>query len=661
MDTKQFLNEFGHIANASNGTNKLRELILGLAITGRLIGVDKSNLTASSLVEKIKAHRAELISIGELKRPKPLPEISNQEIPFSIPKNWIFERLGSICDIVRGITFPASRKESVKSDGNVVCLRTANVQAEVDWTNLIYVDPSFVKRKEQWIKSGDTIISMANSYELVGKVSLVKKVEQKATFGGFISAIRPHLLNPEYLYLFLRSPYMQNKMRSTASQTTNIANISLAGLQPIPVPIPPLEEQAKIVSKVNDLMELCDKLDKQQQDKRKLQNQFRQATLQAVSTATSPFELKQHWQRLHTNFSQLFSFPADVKELQKLVVDLTVSGKLLEKPNILNKQNVSDLISRFKNIKSGKRFAKARKPEVPFDIPSGWKWVLLEDLLLGSESGWSPKCHPEPRQKEEWGVLKVSAVTWGVFNHNENKALPSSLEPRPESETYAGDFLLSRANTAELVARSVIVPENAPKKLMMSDKIVRLLFLDDNLKAWVNLANNSSYARDYYYQRATGTSDSMRNVSRQVMHELPIPLPSIEEQNCALEIMDSYFDLCRSLEQKIRKKVNLAEKLAVTAIAKLTGIQATQKEEPLKTPITELVAPVALGLNEPNNKDTAPLATLLAKQDGKMNANDLWQRFGGEIDTFYAQLKTEIKHGWIAEPIKADMLEKDPE
>jgi type I restriction enzyme S subunit len=426
-------------------------------------------------------------------------------------------------------------------------------------------------------------------------------------------------------------------------------------------PLCSIEEQIRIVKKYDELMALCDKLEVQQRQKRKLQNQLRQSTIQAVATATSPFELEQHWQRLHTNFDQLFSFPEDVKELQNLVVDLTVNGKLSEKPNKLNKQNVSDLIGRFKNIKSGKRFAKASKPDELFNIPSGWKWVLLEDLLSGSESGWSPKCHPEPRQKEEWGVLKVSAVTWGVFNHDENKALPLSLEPRPESETCAGDFLLSRANTAELVARSVIVPKDTPKRLMMSDKIVRLLFIDDNLKAWVNLANNSSYARDYYYQRATGTSDSMRNVSRQVLHELPIPLPSLEEQNSALEIMDNYFDLCRLLEEKIRKKVNLAENLAITAIAKLTGIQATQKEESLKTPITELVAPVLLGSSKPSNKDAAPLATLLVKQDGKMNANDLWQSFGGEIDTFYAQLKTEIKHGWIAEPTKADMLEKDPE
>ncbi|WP_133151417.1 hypothetical protein, partial [Vibrio lentus] len=62
-----------------------------------------------------------------------------------------------------------------------------------------------------------------------------------------------------------------------------------------------------------------------------------------------------------------------------------------------------------------------------------------------------------------------------------------------------------------------------------------------------------------------------------------------------------------------------------------------------------------------SGKDDAPLATLLARQSGKMNANDLWQRFGGEIDAFYAQLKVEVAHGWIAEPEAASMLEKDEE
>ena len=79
----------------------------------------------------------------------------------------------------------------------------------------------------------------------------------------------------------------------------------------------------------------------------------------------------------------------------------------------------------------------------------------------------------------------------------------------------------------------------------------------------------------------------------------------------------------------------------------------------MKTPITELIALISLGKKKPHSKDNAPLAKLLARHNDSMNSNDLWQRFGGEIDAFYAQLKTEVVRGWIAEPVKAEMLEKD--
>lgn len=79
----------------------------------------------------------------------------------------------------------------------------------------------------------------------------------------------------------------------------------------------------------------------------------------------------------------------------------------------------------------------------------------------------------------------------------------------------------------------------------------------------------------------------------------------------------------------------------------------------MKVPKTELKAPVRLGTVQPFSNTQAPLASLLARHNGEMGANDLWQRFGGEIDAFYAQLKTEVMHGWIAEPTGAQMLEKE--
>ena len=107
------------------------------------------------------------------------------------------------------------------------------------------------------------------------------------------------------------------------------------------------------------------------------------------------------------------------------------------------------------------------------DLPPDWTWKRLGDLVASSEAGWSPSCPEQPRREGRWGILKVSAVSWGEFDAAANKELPLELQPRPQYEVQHGDFLLSRANTAELVARSVVV-KNPPPRLLLSDKIIRL-------------------------------------------------------------------------------------------------------------------------------------------------------------------------------------------
>lgn len=157
---------------------------------------------------------------------------------------------------------------------------------------------------------------------------------------------------------------------------------------------------------------------------------------------------------------------------------------------------------------------------------------------------------PEARSQSQWGVLKVSAVSWGKFNPDENKALPPDKAPRPECEVKAGDFLLSRANTDDLVARSVIV-EETPEMLMMSDKIVRFQLSPHISKHYVNVVNGVDFSRTYYISNASGTSSSMKNVSRKVMSELPVPLPPINEQHRIVARIDQLMTLCDSLDQQI--------------------------------------------------------------------------------------------------------------
>ncbi|NTX49669.1 restriction endonuclease subunit S, partial [Burkholderia cepacia] len=436
-----------------------------------------------------------------------------------------------------------------------------------------------------------------------------------------------------------------------------ISNLSGTALSMIPFPLPPLEEQSRIVAKIDELFALCDQLEAKQRDRRKLQNVLRHATLQALASAQSPHELQESWKRLQTNFGCLFSEPDDVKELRSLCVDLAIRGALSTMDDRDPSGDAAKLLKGLAKLKTGKRIAKLTQVDPPFELPTQWQWALFDDLLQRSESGWSPKCDAESRRSGEWGVLKVSAVTWGDFRANENKRLPPSLDPRPDCEVKPGDFLLSRANTAELIARSVIAQDDVPDRLLMSDKIVRLTFIDAALKTWANLVNNSRFAREYYRANATGTSDSMRNVSRQVIHELPIPLPPKRVQDAVIKKLSELNALCTTLESQRREAALNAERLANAAVAALTGTPLEQEDEAtMKAPQTELIALLRLG-TPPDLKAQAPLATILARHDGEMSARDLWQRFGGEIDAFYAQLKTEVMHGWITEPAVAEMRE----
>jgi type I restriction enzyme S subunit len=218
--------------------------------------------------------------------------------------------------------------------------------------------------------------------------------------------------------------------------------------------------------------------------------------------------------------------------------------------------------------------------------------------------------------------------------------------------------MLSRANTAELVARSVIVPENSPANLLMSDKIVRLHFLDDRLKKWINLVNNSKQSRTYYKENATGTSDSMRNVSRKVIHELSIPLPPLDIQIKILHKVEKLVTLCDLMKDQYERLRNTSKNLALASVAAITGTQIKEQEK-MKVPKTELVSKLRIAASPPANKEQAPLSAILVKHNGELSAKALWNYSGLEIDRFYQQLKIEMARGWIVEPEKAFMKEKE--
>ncbi len=164
-------------------------------------------------------------------------------------------------------------------------------------------------------------------------------------------------------------------------------------------------------------------------------------------------------------------------------------------------------------------------------VATSYPLVTLGEVVDDLENGWSPKCLERPAEGEEWGVLKVGAVSFGIFDVGQNKALPLHLKSRSLLEVKVGEVLISRANVTRYVGACAYVHETRPR-LMLCDKIFRVKFATNSRIAPEFLAEIMwlPYLRTQIEARITGTSPTMKNISKPALLELHFPLPSLERQ-----------------------------------------------------------------------------------------------------------------------------------
>lgn len=212
---------------------------------------------------------------------------------------------------------------------------------------------------------------------------------------------------------------------------------------------------------------------------------------------------------------------------------IEVTQAVIDQLQVVKKAMMAELLTR--GLPG--RHTRFKQTEIG-EVPEAWEVVELGSLLEAIDSGWSPQCEGRPASAEEWGVLKVSAVTSGVYRDNEHKALPVSLAPRPAAEVQAGDVLLARANgVLELVGKTVLVSSTRPR-LMLSDKLLRLKPIQSRLHGpFLCLAMATETVRSRLLS-TTGGSD-MRNVSQSNLRALLFPLPCLEEQVKISGVLDA--------------------------------------------------------------------------------------------------------------------------
>lgn len=431
---------------------------------------------------------------------------------------WRREPLENIATIVRGITFASSDKVTPGTEGAIPCLRTSNVQESLEIDDLLWVSETFVKRQEQWLQAGDTIISMANSHELVGKVAFNPGQSHKMSFGGFIAAIRPHEITAKYLYFAMKSPGVQSAIRRLSSQTVNIANISAGILRNIQIPVVSADEQHKIV-----------------------------ATIET------------NFSRLDAASVSLKRAKANLKRARASVLKAAVEGRLVPTEAALVRSGGrsyepgSTLLARILTERRARCVdGKARdtyKEPVAADLdgvgqlPLGWAWGSCDqvgEILLGRRRA------PEYTGAER-SYLRVANVKDGLLYLGDVQRMPFEDAEFEKYQLKTGDVLVSEGQSPELVGQSALYL-GAPSPCAFQATLHR--FRPDSTSVLPRYAETvfRAWVRGGVFRKRCIVTTNIGHLTLGRFKSVPFPLPPLAEQHRIVAEVDRRLSVLDAIE-----------------------------------------------------------------------------------------------------------------
>ena len=491
-------------------TQAIRKKILDLALRGKLTEQLPEDETGQQLFQHIQERKAVLAGTGKTKKQESLPPLSEEDIPFEIPDNWQWVRLGDItAKITSGSTPTGGKKSDAYVDKGFCFFREQNIYNDgIHSEGMVYITEQLLNTRENsTVIAKDILLNITGGS--IGRCAIVPDDFSKGSINQHILIIR--MVDEEtrfFTHLVLCSPYAQNHIKSKAVGDKD--GFSGGRCKYMPVPLPPLPVQKQIVSIIHSAFSVLDTID----------------TLQS---------------QCQDNLATLKSKIIDAGIQGKLTEHLPEDGTAEELYRQIQAEKAA--LEKAGKIKKSKPLAPISEEEKPFDIPENWKWVRLDDVVKTIDAGKSIKCNEAVPTNDQPGIIRVSAVTWGTFNENESKTCLSENDWHSEYQILRNDFLVSRANTVKLIAACVIV-EKIDKRLMLSDKILRLSFASNIDLHYMLFALRSNTARAQIESKATGTSDSMRNISQGDLRSIIIPLPPLAEQKRIVARLQELLAVC---------------------------------------------------------------------------------------------------------------------
>ncbi|WP_238738948.1 restriction endonuclease subunit S [Pseudomonas putida] len=537
------------LAGAPNGVKKLRELILELAVRGKLVPQDPSDEPASELLKRIAEEKVRLVAQGKIKKQKPLAGVEEAALPFELPVAWVWARLGEITNF--GTT---TKKDEIPDDAWVLDLE----DIEKDTSRLLqkarFYERNSLSDKNSFAK-GDVLYGKLRPY--------LNKVLVAEDDGFCTTEILPFRCHgpfvAHYFMVALKSPYFLSYVNAK-SYGMKMPRLGTEDGRQALFPLPPLAEQHRIVAKVDELMALCDRLEARQADAGSAHVQLVQALLGSLTQASDAEDFAQSWQRLAEHFHALLTTESSIDALKQTLLQLAVMGKLVTQDP--SDEPASELLKRIAKEKtrliSEEGLRTTARDDVPeaehyFRLHTGWASCRLGNLARFIDyRGRTPT-------KTSSGVPLITAknVRPGFISRDPQEFIADTdyLSWMTRGFPRVGDMLF----TTEAPMGNVAIIDIA-ERFALAQRVICFQLHELETGPFLKLALMSSGFQAQLSDAATGMTATGIKSSR--LREIPVPIPPLAEQHRIVAKVDELMALCDQLKARLNQARQVHEHLA---------------------------------------------------------------------------------------------------
>jgi type I restriction enzyme, S subunit len=544
FSAQRLLKLYDRVADAPDAVDRLRKFVLDLAVRGKLVEQDPGDEPAGTLLERVEAKKDQLVTSGKIRKPKPISPLLEDDVAFPAPRGWTWVRLAEISaclDFMRRPINGAERKRRIQGKPKDELYPYYGATQQQGWIDDYIFDEELVLLGEDGVPFFDPFRSKA--YIVRGKTWVNNHAH---VFKGV-------LVSNQYLAHYLNVfDYSGRVVGATR------AKLNQARALDIPVVLPPLAEQHRIVARVNHLMALLDRLETTRTRRETTRNRLTTASLTRLTAPeTTEDDFPTHSRFALDNLDQLTSRPEQINVLRQTVLNLAVRGKLVEQDPA--DEPASELLTRAQNamadlVSAGevakmKAIAPTSKKHHLFDAPFGWCWVRLGQISKLITKGSSPKWQGVQYVDEPHGVLFVTSENVGVYNLTKMDA-PKYVEARfntieSRSILMRGDLLLNLVGAS--IGRAAEYTLDVVANINQAVALIRPIEVD---KYFINrfilhYLNSPTGVEEILGFRVTAAQP---NISLTDTRNLLIPLPPLAEQLRIVEKVDTLMALCNRLE-----------------------------------------------------------------------------------------------------------------